>query len=58
MSSQAKVEKQFQLFLEFLGPNVVVVRNFDLPLTIEHVDNNNPNLRVYLQKIGLKEKVE
>jgi len=57
-SLQAKVEEQFQLYLRFLGPSVVVVRNFELPLTIEHVDNNSPSLRVYLQKTGLKTKVE
>jgi hypothetical protein len=27
-------------------------------MIVEHVDNNSPSLRVYLQKIGLKEKVE
>jgi hypothetical protein len=47
-SLQAKVKKQSQLYLEFLGPNVVVVRNFDIPMTIEHVHNNNPSLRVHL----------
>jgi dihydroxyacetone kinase-like predicted kinase len=47
-SLQARVEEQFQLYLEFLGPNVVVVRNFDIPMTIEHVHNNSPSLRVYL----------
>jgi hypothetical protein len=35
-----------------------MVRNFDLLMIVEHVDNNSPSLRVYLQKIGLKEKVE
>ncbi len=35
-----------------------MVRNFDLIMIVEHVDNNSPSLRVYLQKIGLKEKVE
>jgi len=55
---QAKVEEQFQVCLEFLGPNVLVLRNFDLPLTIEHVDNNSPNLKVHLQKTNFKEKVK
>jgi hypothetical protein len=27
-------------------------------VTIKHIKNDSPNLRVYLQKIGLKEKVE
>jgi hypothetical protein len=57
-SLRAKVKKQFQLCLEFLGPNVVVVRNFDLLVTIEHVDKNNQSLKVYLQKTSLKKKVE
>jgi hypothetical protein len=29
-----------------------------VPLTIEHVENTNPSLRVYLQQIRLKKKVE
>jgi hypothetical protein len=35
-----------------------MMRNFDLPMPIEHVDYNSPSLRVYLQKISLKEKVK
>jgi hypothetical protein len=27
-------------------------------MTIEHVENNSSSLKVYLQKIGFKEKVE
>jgi len=57
-SLRAKVEEQFQLCLRFLSPSAIVVRNFDLPLTIKHVDNNSPSLRVYLQKTILKNKVE
>jgi hypothetical protein len=34
-----------------------VLRNFDLLVIVKHV-NNSPSLKVYLQKIGLKEKVE
>jgi hypothetical protein len=45
---QVKGKKLFQLCLEFLGPNVVVVRNFDLLVIIEHVYNNNPILKVHL----------
>jgi hypothetical protein len=47
-SLQAKVEKQFQLCLEFLGSNVVVLRDSDLLVTIEHVESNSPSLIVYL----------
>jgi hypothetical protein len=54
----ARVEKQFQFYLEFLNPNVVVLKNYDLVMTIEHVENNSSSLKVYLQKIGFKEKVE
>jgi hypothetical protein len=52
------VEEQFQLCLEFLGPNVVVLKNFDLLVIVECVDNNSPSLKVYLQKTRLKDKVK
>ncbi len=35
-----------------------MARNFDLLVTIEHVDNNSPSLKVYLQKTSLTKKVE
>ncbi len=35
-----------------------MLRNSILLVTIKHIKNDSPNLRVYLQKIGLKEKVE
>ncbi len=54
----AKVEKQFQLCLLILLLNVVALRNFDLLVIVKHVKDNSPSLRVYLQKIGLKEKVK
>ncbi len=54
----AKVEKEFQFCLKFLGPNVIVLRNSDLLLIVEHVDNNSPSLRVYLQKKSFKNKVK
>ncbi len=54
----ARVEEQFQFFLEFLGLNVVVSKNFDLLVTVEHVNNNSPSLIIYLHKTRLKEKVE
>ncbi len=43
-----KVEKQFQLCLELLGPNDVVLNNNNMPVTVKHVENVSPNLRVYL----------
>jgi hypothetical protein len=54
----ARVEKQFQFYLEFLGFNVVVLKNLDLLVILECVDNNSPSLKVYLQKTRLKENVE
>jgi hypothetical protein len=57
-SLQARVEKQFQLCLEFLGPNDVVSKNGNMPMIVEHVENVSPSLRVYLQQICLKKKVE
>jgi hypothetical protein len=53
-----KVGKQFQFCLEFQGPNVIMLRNSDLLLIVEHVDNNSPSLRVYLQKTSFKNKVK
>ncbi len=35
-----------------------MLRDFDLPVIVEHVENNSPSLRVYLQKVGFKKKVE
>jgi hypothetical protein len=57
-SLQAKIEKQFQFCLEFLSPNDLVLKNGNLPVIVEHVENVSPSLRVYLQHIRLKEKVE
>ncbi len=54
----ARVEGQFQLRLEFLGLNVVVLRDSDLLVIVEHVESSSPSLRVYLQKTNLKKKVE
>ncbi len=44
----AKVEKQFQLYLEFLGLNDVVLKNDNMSMIGEHVKNVSPSLRVYL----------
>jgi hypothetical protein len=57
-SLQAKVKKQFQLCLELLGPNDVVLKNGNVPAIVEHVENVSPSLKVYLQQIRFKEKVE
>jgi hypothetical protein len=32
-----------------------MLRNFDLPMTLEHIENNSQSLKFYLQKIGFKE---
>jgi hypothetical protein len=57
-SLRARVEKEFQLCLELLGPNDVVLKNGNVPMIVEHVENVSPSLRVYLQQICFKEKVE
>jgi hypothetical protein len=57
-SLKTKVEEQIQLWLEFICPNVVMLKYSNLSMTIEHVKNDSPSKRVYLQKIGLKKKVE
>jgi hypothetical protein len=54
----AKVEEQFQFHLKFLNLNVVVLMNYELLMTIEHVENNSSSMRIYLQKISFKEKVK
>jgi hypothetical protein len=35
-----------------------MLNNFELPVTIKLIEKGNPSLRIYLQKIGFKEKVE
>jgi len=57
-SLQARVEEQFKLCLEFLGPNDVVLNKGNLQVIVECVENVNPSLRIYLKQICLKEKVE
>jgi hypothetical protein len=47
-SLQAKVEKQFKLCLEFLGPNDVILNKGNLQVIVECVGNVSPSLRVYL----------
>jgi hypothetical protein len=36
----AKVEEEFQLCLKVLDSNVIMLKNHDLPVTIEHVKND------------------
>ncbi len=57
-SLQVKVEKQIELCLKFIYPNVVMLKYSNLSMTIEHVEDDSPSQRVYLQKIGFKKKVE
>jgi hypothetical protein len=47
-SIRARVEEEFKLCLEFLGPNVIMLKNDDLLVIVEHVKNDSPSLRVYL----------
>jgi 3-isopropylmalate dehydratase small subunit len=35
-----------------------MLRNYDLLVIVEHVKNNSPSLRVYLQKTSIKKEVE
>jgi hypothetical protein len=44
----ARIKEQFQHCLKFLGPNNVVLKNGNLLVTVEHVENVSPNLIVYL----------
>ncbi len=44
--------------MKFLGLNDVVLKNGNLLVTVEHVENVSPSLKIYLQQIHLKEKVE
>lgn len=55
-SLRGRGEEPFHLFLEFLGSNVVELKNTKLPIQVENVKENSSNLKLYLQKIGLKEK--
>ncbi len=55
---QTRIKEQLQLCLEFLGPNGVMLRNYDLLVIVEHVKNSGPSLRVYLQKTNIQKKVE
>jgi hypothetical protein len=55
-SLKGRGEKPLQLFLEFLGSHVVELKNTKLPIQVENVKENSSNLKLYLQKIGPKEK--
>jgi hypothetical protein len=57
-SLQTKIEENFQLCLKFLGLNDLALKNGNLSVTIEHVENVSPSLRVYLQQICFKQKVK
>jgi hypothetical protein len=35
-----------------------MLKNYDLPMIVEHVKIDSPSLRIYLQKIGFKKKIE
>jgi hypothetical protein len=61
-SLRARVKKQFQLSIKFLGPSAIMVRstsdNLDLPIKIKHGKEDRSSLKLYSQKKGLKEKVK
>ncbi len=45
-SLQASVEEQFQLCLEFVFPNVVMLKYSNLSMTIKHVENDIPSQKI------------
>jgi hypothetical protein len=52
---QARVEKQFQLCLEFLGPNDVVLKNGNVLVIVEHVENVSPSPSLFATNMSQKE---
>jgi hypothetical protein len=53
-SLKVKVGKQLQLYSMFLGFNDVILKIIDLPMRVEE---HRSNLKLFLQKIGLKESL-
>jgi hypothetical protein len=53
-SLHAKMEEQFQLCLDFLGLNAS--ENEDLPMKVKIKKQGKSSLKLFLQKVGLKEK--
>jgi hypothetical protein len=51
---KARVEKQLQLCLKFLGSNDVKLKTTYLPMKVEE---GRSSLKLFLQKIGLKESL-
>jgi hypothetical protein len=56
--STSKGRRTIPTILRIPRSYVIMLRDFDLPVIVEHVENNSPSLRVYLQKVGFKKKVE
>ncbi len=54
-SLKVKVGKQLQLYSMFLGFNDVILKIIDLPMRVEE---HRSNLKLFLQKIGLKESLQ
>ncbi len=52
---KARVEKQLQLCLKFLGSNDVKLKTTYLPMKVEE---GRSSLKLFLQKIGLKESLQ
>jgi len=52
-----RVEEQFQFHLEFLNPNVVVLRNYDMLMTIEHVKELGSKVNLQKMKVEHVEEI-
>jgi hypothetical protein len=53
-SLKAKVREQLQLYSMFLGSNDVMLKTINLPMRVKQ---DRSNLKLFLQKIGLKESL-
>jgi hypothetical protein len=56
LRARARVKKWFQLCLEFLGLNDVVLKNGNLLVTIEHVENVRTSLSLFVANTFQKKK--
>ncbi len=56
MSSLRVRGEPFQLFLKFVGSNVVELKNTMPPIQVKNVKEDSSSLKLYLQKVGLKDK--
>jgi hypothetical protein len=56
MSSLRVRGEPFQLFFKFVGSNVVELKNAMPPIQVKNVKEYSSSLKLYLQKVGLKDK--